>query len=338
MAKLRRRSISYSKWGYFFIAPFFIVYALASFYPLASTFYFSFFKKFVKFGTDFGTPTFIGIQNFIDLFTPNANGVVEMGKYAGNTFIIWIIGFIPQIIVSLLLASWFTDLRLRLKGMGFFKVVIYLPNVIMAAAIAFLFSSIFADLGPINQIWAAAKGLDPGNLSMDVASGAIGFRFLSSIPAARLIIAGINFLMWFGNTTIMLMAAIHGIDPTLYEASAIDGANASQIFWRITLPLIRPILLFVLVTSLIGGLQMFDIPNVLFYSNGGGTDNSARTLIMFLNQQMQGTKNYGRGGALSIVLFIIGGGLSLIIFYLMRDKDVAEERKRRKKSKGAKLL
>ncbi|MDR0947516.1 MAG: sugar ABC transporter permease [Ruminococcus sp.] len=336
MATLRRRTVSYSKWGYFFIAPFFIVYALASFYPLASTFYFSFFKKLVKFGQDMGPTTFVGLQNFIDIFTPNPNGVIEVGKYAGNTFIIWIIGFIPQIIVSLLLASWFTDLRLRLKATGFFKVVIYLPNVIMAAAISFLFSSLFADTGPINQIMAAAQGAD--NFQIQIATGEVGFRFFASIPAARIIIAGINFLMWFGNTTIMLMAAIHGIDPTLYEASAIDGANATQIFWRITMPLIRPILLFVLVTSLIGGLQMFDIPNVLFQNGSGGVNATSRTLIMFLNQQMQGTRNYGRGGALSIVLFIIGGGLSMMVFYLMRDKDVAEERKRRKKSKGAKLL
>ena len=121
-----------------------------------------------------------------------------------------------------------------------------------------------------------------------------------------------NFLMWFGNTTILLLAGMLGIDTSLYEAAEVDGATSSQVFFRITLPLLRPILVYVMVTSLIGGLQMYDVPQIL--TNGQG--NPARTtmtLIMYLNKHLY-SKNYGLGGALSVILFIVTGILSVIVF------------------------
>ncbi|MDR0992029.1 MAG: sugar ABC transporter permease [Ruminococcus sp.] len=324
MATLKRRkSISYTKWGYFFIAPFVITYAVCSLYPLLTTFFYAFFDYLIIFGQD-PKLEFVGLGNFIKLFTANpTTGIPDMIRYTGNTFVIWIVGFAPQIFFSLVLASWFTDLRMRLKATGFFKVVIYLPNIIMAAAISMLFFIIFGDNGPINQVI--------------LATGGTVYRFYSFIWPTRFIIAGINFLMWYGNTTIMLMAAINGIDTSLYESASIDGANANQTFWRITMPLIRPILLYVFITSLIGGIQMFDIPNIL--SKGLGTPNfSTYTLVMFLNAQLAGNRNYGDAGVTSIFLFIVGGLLSLAVFWSMRDKDAIADAKRRKKAKGAKLL
>ena len=119
--------------------------------------------------------------------------------------------------------------------------------------------------------------------------------------------------MWFGNTTILLMAAMMGINESVIEAAEIDGASSSQIFWKITLPLIRPILVYVMITSLIGGLQMFDVPQIL--TNGQGSpNNTTKTLIMYLNEQIGTSKNYGMAGALSVVLFILTTVLSLIVF------------------------
>lgn len=118
--------------------------------------------------------------------------------------------------------------------------------------------------------------------------------------------------MWFGNTTILLLAGMLGIDTSLYEAAEVDGATSTQVFFRITLPLLRPILVYVMVTSLIGGLQMYDVPQIL--TNGQG--NPARTtmtLIMYLNKHLY-SKNYGLGGALSVILFIVTGILSVIVF------------------------
>ena len=163
----------------------------------------------------------------------------------------WIMGFIPQILVSLLLASWFSNMRLRIKASGFFKAVIYLPNLIMASAFSMLFFALFSDNGPINKLLMSWGMLNEP------------FRFFSNIWATRILVAFMNFLMWFGNTTILLMAGIMGIDTSLMEAAEVDGAKPSQVFFRITLPLLKPILVYVMITSLIGGLQMFDVPQIL---------------------------------------------------------------------------
>ena len=121
-----------------------------------------------------------------------------------------------------------------------------------------------------------------------------------------------NCLMWFGNTTILLMAGMMGIDTSLFEAAEVDGATSTQVFFKITLPLLRPILIYVVITSLIGGLQLFDVPQIL--TNGTGNPmRSTMTLIMYLNKHLY-SKNYGMAGALSVVLFIITSLLSLLVF------------------------
>lgn len=130
-------------------------------------------------------------------------------------------------------------------------------------------------------------------------------KFLGNVGTARGLVALMNFIMWFGNTTILLLAGMLGIDTSLYEVPEVDGATSTQVFFRITLPLLRPILIYVMITSLIGGLQMFDVPQILT-SGEGSPVGSTMTLIMFLNKNLY-SKNYGIGGALSVYLFIITG-------------------------------
>ena len=115
----RRKSIRYTRWGYVFIAPFFIIFIIFSLFPMLSTVYYSFFKYYRQ-GLKIIGPTFIGLENFSSLFK------ADLPNYLGNTLILWIIGFIPQIVISLLLAAWFTNQRLHLRGQGFFKTVIYM--------------------------------------------------------------------------------------------------------------------------------------------------------------------------------------------------------------------
>jgi ABC-type glycerol-3-phosphate transport system permease component len=272
----KKGSISYAKWGYIFIAPFFLIFAVFQLIPLASTIYYSFFEYY-RSGLKIIGPNFVGLKNYATLFA------TDLPKYFSNTLLLWIIGFIPQIAISLLLAAWFTDLRLKLKGQTFFKTVIYMPNLIMASAFAMLFFALFSDNGPVN---AALMGM--GILKQP-------FSFLNTVWGNRGLIGLMNFLMWFGNTTIMLMAAIMGVDPTLYEAAELDGCTPNQMFWKITIPLIRPILVYVMITSMIGGLQMFDVPQIL--TNGkGGPDRTSTTMIMYLNNHLF-SKNYGMAGA-----------------------------------------
>ena len=298
--KKKRKSVSYAKWGYVFILPFFITYLIFSLIPLVDTVRFSFYEYYRSGIKEIG-PNFVGWANYAELLKS------DMVTYGKNTLILWVIGFIPQIVVALVLANWFTDARLKIHKLQFFKVVIYLPNLIMASAFAMLFFTLFADGGPIN-----AMLMQSGILKQ-------AYSFFSHAWSARTLVAVLNFLMWFGNTTILLMAGMMGIDSSLYEAAEVDGATSSQIFRTITLPLLRPILIYVMITSLIGGMQMFDVPQIL--TNGTGDPmRSTMTLIMFLNKHLF-SKNYGMGGALSVFLFIITGVLSLIVFRFNKIKD-----------------
>lgn len=288
------KAVSYNKWGYIFLIPFVVVYLIFQLVPLITTIYNSFFENYRSGLTQVG-PNFVGFANYAKLFQDG-----EIWIYFKNTMIMWVMGFVPQILVSLLLGAWFSNPSLRLKGQRFFKTVIYLPNLIMASAFAMLFFTLFADGGPINAMLVHAGILKQA------------YSFFSHKWSARTLVALLNFLMWFGNTTILLMAGMMGIDPSLYEAAEVDGATSSQIFRRITLPLLRPILIYVMITSLIGGMQMFDVPQIL--TNGTGDPmRSTMTLIMYLNKYLF-SKNYGMGSALSVFLFVITGLLSLIVF------------------------
>ena len=246
-------------------------------------------------------PRFVGFQNYVKLFTPDKNGSISILRFAGNTLIMWIEGAIPQILIALLLSVFFTSYRLKIKGQQFFKTVIYMPNLIMASAFSMLFFTLFSNVGPVNQLIVAL------GWSNEV------IPFFDKQVTVRGLVATMNFLMWFGNTTILLMAGIMGIDQNLFEAANIDGANSLQVFFRVTLPLLMPVLVYTIITALIGGLQMFDVPQVL--TNGAGTPNrSSTTLIMYLNNFLKTSKNYGMAGAVSVIIFLITGLLSILVF------------------------
>jgi multiple sugar transport system permease protein len=296
----KNKKVSYAKWGYIFLAPFFAAFAIFTLIPLISTFYYSFFEMY-KDGMKQIGPNFIGFANFKKTFAVSAgSGLPDILRYFKNTLIMWIMGFVPQITLALLFASWFSSVRLRLKAQGFFKTVIYLPNLIMAAAFSMLFFALFSTRGPVNNLL-----VDAGILSEP-------YRFLEGVWSTRWLIALMNFLLWYGNTTMLLLAGILGIDASLYESAQIDGASSMKMFTKITLPILRPVMVYVLITSLIGGLQMFDVPQIL--TNGQGTPNRENmTVIMYLNRQLY-SKNYGMGSAISVIVFIVTGILSFFVF------------------------
>ena len=288
MMKFKHKGVSYAKWGYLFILPFFASFLVFSLIPLADTIRYSFFEYYRSGIKEIG-PNLIGMQNYLSLLKS------DMLKYAGNTMIMWLIGFIPQII--------------------------YLPNLIMASAFAMLFFTMFSTNGPINSIL----------MSMGIIHERIDF--MGSVLGTRSLVGLMNFLMWFGNSTIMLMAAIMGISPDIFEASELDGCNSRQRFFRITLPLIRPILAYTLITSIIGGLQMFDVPQIL--TNGqGAPDRTSMTLIMFLNNHLK-SRNYGMAGALSVYLFIVSGILCFVVYRMTNENDPDGSRRAAKQVKKA---
>ena len=314
MNSKRGKGVSYARYGYLFILPFFIVYFFFTLIPQLMTFYYSLFENYRDGLTQVG-PNFVGLKNYVSLFSPDNTGSIGILKYFGNTLILWVMGAVPQIVIALLLAVFFTSYRMNLKGQQFFKTVIYMPNLIMAAAFAMLFSTLFSNVGPVKQVLLAHGLIDK---SID---------FLTMKIPVRVLIALMNFLMWFGNTTILLMAGIQGIDQNMFEAAEIDGANSLQVFFRVTLPLLAPILVYTVITAMIGGLQMFDVPQVL--TNGKGTPNRASmTMVMYLNNYLTTSKNYGMAGAVSVVLFLVSTGLSLFVYNSLSSQYKDTDRKR----------
>lgn len=318
------RSISYAKYGYFFILPFFLVYCFFQIWPLINTFILSFYGNGQK------VDDFLGLDNFRALLF--GTSITGMGRTAkavhqtfvqslGNTFIVWIGNFVPQIIISLALAVWFTDSKLKIKGKGFFKVIMYMPNIITAASVAALYLSLFAEseFGSVNNLLLSA-----GLISSPI-------KFVTGCWQSRGMIMFIQCWMWFGNTMIMLMSGIMGLNPSLFEAANIDGATSGQIFRKITLPLLRPIMLYTLITSMIGGLQMYDIPYL--YKKGTQRNEYTRTVAVFIYEHFREkmpTPNYGFSAAASVILFFITIILGSIAFAMNRDKDEAMKKKERK--------
>lgn len=284
-----------STWGLIFIAPFMIFYLIFSLVPLISTIVNSFFENYQS-GLNKIGPNFVAFANYQKLF---ADG--NFWKYLGNTMLLWVIIFIPQMILSLLLASWFSDRKLKIKGAGFFKTVIYLPSVLMATAFASLFISLFSRVGLINDLFVDMLKIWPERID-----------FFSNIWLTRGLVVFMSFLMWFGSSTLLLMAGMMNIDNSLYEAARVDGAGSFLIFRKITMPGIRPVFFYVVITSMISGMQLFDVPYVLTGGTGGPV-RSSMTMVMFLNNHLY-SKNYGMSGAVSTLMLIVTGILSIIVF------------------------
>ena len=256
----KSKSFSYAKYGYLFSIPFVVAYLIFSFYPTINTIILGF--------TDAKGMAGLTNWNFLpaeDLFK-NFIAVLKaptFRKSLGNTIILWVANFIPQISLALLLTAWFTSKRNELRGQGFFKVVFYMPNIITAASIAILFKALFAyPVGPVNSLL----------VKLGLATEAVNFT--TKVWPTRGIIAFIQFWMWYGNTMIVLISGVLGINPELYEAAELDGASSSQMFWKITMPNLKTILLYTLITSMIGGLNMYDIPKLF---NDGNPANSTMT-------------------------------------------------------------
>ncbi|GGA46120.1 carbohydrate ABC transporter permease [Paenibacillus physcomitrellae] len=309
---MRRKGVNYSKYGYIFTLPFVLAFLIFSLYPILYTAVIGF--------TDMKglIPKPIHIldnpfQNFKDLLFDNPS----FRKSLINTALLWITNFIPQIVLALLLTAWFTNKRLNIKGQGAFKVLLYMPNIITASTIAVLFSSLFAyPMGPVNSLFQMLGWTDAPVF------------FLQDKTTARGIVSFIQFWMWYGNTMIVLVAGVMGINPALFESAAIDGANGFQTFFKVTLPSLRTILLYTLITSMIGGLTMFDIPQLFL---AGGPDDSTLTTSMFIyGQAFKGSYMYNRAAAASMIMFVIAAVLAGLLFYLMRDRDAAKLRKAQK--------
>ncbi len=310
----KKGKISYAKYGYIFSIPFVLAYLIFSLYPTLYTAIIGFTDLR---GVGKTSWNFLKGLHFFD----NYKTILTLPTFhvaLKNTVKLWVCNFIPQMILALLLSAWFTNRRVKVPGEGAFKVLFYMPNIITAATVAILFSALFGyPMGPVNDLLTRFNIIEKP------------YFFLQNKGVAQGIVMFIQTWMWYGYTMIIIISGVLGINPEIFEAADIDGANGWQVFWKITIPSIQTILLFTLVTSLIGGLNMFDIPN-LFVRDSGPDNATLTTSVLIYTMAFKGGYMYNRASALSMIMFLIIVACSAALFFAMRDKEEVRLKKLKK--------
>lgn len=305
---MKKKSIkNYNRAGYLFVLPFVIVFLIFNVYPVLRTLYLSFTNAKIA---GVGKIQWVWFDNYIRVITDKF-----FWRALGNTLRIWGVNIVLQLGLAFLLTIIFSDIKYKIKGLGIFRVIYYLPNLIAATSVAFLFKTLLDwRYGTFNQIiYRAFKFFGKSYNPID---------WLGTAAHAGSTIAVISAWMWFGNSFIMLMAGVQGISKDYFEAAAIDGAGRWTVFGKITLPLLKPILLYVAITSLIGGLQMFDLP-YLMADKASASYNSVQTAVMYLYKFgfETGTTQTGYASAIAYILFLIILTVSVVQFKLFNKED-----------------
>lgn len=295
---VKKRDIN--RTGYLFITPFVIIFLIFSVYPVVRTFYLSFQNY-----NGFSDPVPVGIANYTRVLKDKF-----FWKALGNTVRIWSVNIVLQLGLAFLLTIVFSDIKYKIRGLSIFRALYYLPNLIAATSVAFLFKTLLDwRYGTLNQIL----------MNTHITGSPIDW--LGQTSTAPYVISVIGAWMWFGNSFIMLMAGVQGISKDYFEAAAIDGAGRWKTFFRITIPLLRPILLYVTITSLIGGLQMFDLPFLMCGGTIGNPSGSTQTVVMYLYKFGFETNQVGFASAVAYALFAIILVISVIQFKIMNKKE-----------------
>ncbi|MDR3283856.1 MAG: sugar ABC transporter permease [Treponema sp.] len=306
------------RWGYFFVLPFVATFCFFNLWPMINTFLLAF-SDLKGLRSDY---SIVGLANFSRLVKDK-----YFWEAVGNTFVIWGWNFLPQIGLALILSIWFSDMRLKLRGKNLVRAIIYMPNLLTAVSVAMLFRSMFYyPTGPINQFLTRNLGLY-STVIKDGQAAHEAFNFFRSVPTTRGVVAFIQFWMWYGQTVILLMAGITSIPSSLYESAVVDGANSRQTTLHITLPLLRPMMLYILVTSVIGGMQMYDIPFLLTDGRGAPDFKIRTTNMYFYNVAFQGVNDYSFAAAISVGIFIITIIISMVIFFMLQDRNDLKKEK-----------
>lgn len=300
--KSKKRNIN--RMAYLFVLPFVVVFLVFSVYPVLRTLYLSFTNY-----KGYGDAVWTGLDNYVRVVKDKF-----FWRDLGNTIRIWGVNIVLQLGMAFLLTVIFSDIKYRIRGLAVFRAVYYLPNLIAATSVAFLFKTLLDwKYGSFNQM-LLMLGLTNEQVN-----------WLGSTSTAPYVISVIGAWMWFGNSFIMLMAGVQGIPTDYFEAAAIDGAGRWTTFGKITIPLLRPIMLYVFVTSLIGGLQLFDLP---FLMNGvapgtaGEPAGKLQTVVMYLYKFGFETHQVGYASAIAYTLFLIILIVSIIQFKTLgREED-----------------
>jgi cellobiose transport system permease protein len=285
------------KWSpYIYIAPFFIVFGVVGLFPLLYTSYLSLFDRDLL---DLDG-TFIGLGNYTELLADS-----QFWNALVNTLSIFVLSTGPQIVVAVGLAAL---LNTRLRTPTGWRVGVLLPYVVSLVAVGIIFANLFGpNYGLVNSV-LELLGFD----RIDWQSN----RFFSHIAIATMV----NW-RWTGYNALIVLAAMKAIPKEIHEAALIDGATAVRRFFSVTLPLLRPTLIFVVVTSTIGGLQIFTEPKLFDAmpgSNNGGSSNQFQTITLYMYQTGFETQRLGYASAVAWVLFLLIIVIAVVNFLLTR--------------------
>ncbi len=307
MEKKAKQIKDYNRAGYLFVLPFVVVFLIFNVYPVLRTLFLSFTNTKIA---GVGQADWVWFDNYVRVLTDKF-----FWRALWNTVRIWGVNIVLQLGLAFILMMIFSDVKYKMKGLGFFRVIYYLPNLIAATSVAFLFKTLLDwRYGTFNQIIYGiyqlfGKSYNPVD-------------WLGTAANAGNTIAVIQTWVWFGNSFIMLMAGVQGISKDYFEAAAIDGAGRWTVFRKITLPLIKPIMLYVAITSLIGGLQMFDLP-YLMSDKASASYNSVQTVVMYLYKFgfETGTTQTGYASAIAYVIFLIILSVSVLQLKIFNRKE-----------------
>jgi cellobiose transport system permease protein len=295
---------------YLYISPFFILFALLGLFPLVYTFVVSLHDwRLLQ-----GQGDFVGLENFAttlqDRFFWNS---------IFNTLSIFILSTVPQIAVALTLAA---ILDHNLKAKTFWRMSVLLPYVVTPVAVALIFSNIFQEQSGLANNLLGVVGIEPIEWKRE--------RWASHVAIATMV----NW-RWTGYNALILLAAMQSVPRDLHESAAIDGAGGVRRFFSITIPTIRPTLIFVIITATIGGLQIFTEPRLFDVSTAGGVGGSDRqfqTTVLYLWEMAFFRQDFGRASAIAWLLFLLIVGIGLINYFISRRIASSEGRALRKKA------
>ncbi|WP_380172369.1 carbohydrate ABC transporter permease [Kineococcus sp. DHX-1] len=274
------------------VSPFFLLFAAFGLFPLAFSAWLAFHRW-----DGISPVTFAGFDQFRFLVAD-----ATFRKAVVNTIIIWIMATVPMLFMSLGLASMLNSVK-RFRTL--YQVILFLPSVTSIVAVVIFFKAIFDNqVGVVNQVLEAI--------------GLSGVQWLNGYWTIKIVLAVIMTWQWVGYNAIIYYAGLQAISGEVYEAAKLDGAGPLRTFWSITVPLLRPVIIFTVVVSTIGGMQTFAEPQVLFGSNAsinpnsGGPGQAGLTMVLYFYQQAFNNNNYGYGAAIAYGVFAIVAVFTLI--------------------------
>lgn len=271
---------------YLAISPFYILFAIFGLFPIA----FSMFLSFQKWD-GIGEMTYNGLNNYQFMLTDP-----EFWRAVGNTLLIWIYSTIPMLFIALVVAFLLNASFVRFRT--FFRIGYFLPNVTSLVAVAIVFGTVFSNNYGLLNYMLSLLGLN-------------SVEWLNKAWGIQLAISVMVIWRWAGYNAIIYLAGLQSIPTVLYEAAKIDGATGIQSFFRITIPNLRPIILFTVITSTIGGMQIFTEPQVLV-GNDGGVSGGGMTIVLYLYREAFVNNYFGYGAAVGWGMFLLIALFSIV--------------------------